>query len=105
MAKLKVTCNNQSCLNKLDTLGADHDSPVQEAKERISFENSKLNELKGNIKSFEQYQQSCHPGFAIAFDNIDLEIGTTIEYPSCENILFRLATWLRGYLHSRIFES
>ena len=86
-------------LSKLDVLAAKHDQPLKDAKETITAENSKLKELKeqaagvahvcsdtcleqclqGQVssqakESVKQHQMACHPGFTIAFDNIDLEI-------------------------------
>ena len=86
-------------MSKLDVLAAKHDQPLKDAKETIAAENSKLKELKeqaarvahvcsgtcleqcfqGQVasqakESVKQHQMACHPGFTIAFDNIDLEI-------------------------------
>ena len=87
-------------LSKLDTLGESFDRPHKAAKERISSENLKTKKLqerasaashvcsldscaeecppqKLSIKarqSLKEHEVNCHPGFVIAYDNIDLEI-------------------------------
>ena len=87
-------------LSKLDSLGESFDNPLNAAKERISRENLKTKELqeraraashvcsldscaeecpaqKLSIKarqSLKEHGVNCHPGFVIAYDNIDLEI-------------------------------
>ena len=99
LSKLKITCSNTCALNKLDALSMDHDSPLKAAKQRISVENAKLQQLTERAvsaahvcsntcaegcallqsasqanSSLKEQQMACHPGFTIAFDNIDLEI-------------------------------
>lgn len=99
LCKLKLTCSNTSTLSKLDILGAHHNEVLITAKERISQEQVKLKELTERVTdqvhacsgncledcleaqaSFEaqdllkQHQMASHPGFVIAFDNIDLEL-------------------------------
>lgn len=97
--KLKLTCSNTSTLSKLDILGAHHNEVLITAKERISQEQVKLKELteivtdqvhacSGNYLEdcleaqasleaqdlLKQDQMASHPGFVLAFDNIDFEL-------------------------------
>lgn len=99
MSKLKVTCTNACALKKLDVLGENHDSPLKAVKERVTQENVKLKQLEQEADSVthrcydvcpnacpaaeasilasqrvKHHQMACHPGFTIAFDNIDLQI-------------------------------
>ena len=99
MSKLKVTCTNAGALKKLDVLGENHDSPLKAVKERVTQENVKLKQLEQEADSVthscydvcpnacpaaeasilasqrvKHHQMACHPGFTIAFDNIDLQI-------------------------------
>ena len=99
MTKLKVTCANKTVLAKLDCLGKDHSLGLEKAKERITkdsfLQNEKQHELKTlkvdhathvactdscreRISTAEQelkdIMKSCHPGFIVAFDNIDIEL-------------------------------
>ena len=99
LSKLKITCSNTCALNKLDTFSMDHDSPLKVAKQRISDKNVKLKQQTERavsaahicsntcpegcallqsafqaISSIKEQKMACHPGFTIAFDNIDLEI-------------------------------
>lgn len=98
LCKLKLTCSNTSTLSKLDILGAHHNEVLITAKERISQEQVKQKELtervidqvhacSGNCSEdcleaqallkaqdlLKQHQMASHPGFVIAFDNIDLQ--------------------------------
>ena len=61
LTKLKVTCSNRAILAKLDVLGKEHDKLLTAAKDEIT---------KGNM----EHKQSVHPGFVIAFDNIDIQL-------------------------------
>lgn len=86
-------------LNKLDAFSMDHDSPLKAAKQRISEGNVKLKQRTERAvsavhvfsntctegctllqsvsqanSSLKEQKMACHPGFTIAFDNIDLEI-------------------------------
>ena len=100
LSKLKITCSNKNVLAKLDALGEGFDSPLQAAKERISNENLRTKELQEKASAashvcsadtcaeqclshdlamkandaLKEHQITCHPGFTIAFDNIDLEV-------------------------------
>ena len=99
LLRLKITCLNTCALNKLDTFSMDHDSPLKVAKQRISEENVKLKQQTARavsaahvcsntcpegcallqsasqaVSSIKEQKMACHPGFTIAFDNIDLEI-------------------------------
>lgn len=99
LCKLKLTCSNTSTLSKLDILGAHHNEVLITAKERISQEQVKLKELTERVTDqvhacsgncledcleaqasleaqdlLKQHQMASHPGFVIAFDNIDLEL-------------------------------
>lgn len=99
LSKLKITCSNTCALNKLDVFSMDHDSPLKAAKQRISEENVKLKQQTERTvsaahvcsntctegctllqsvsqanSSLKEQKMACHPGFTIAFDNIDLEI-------------------------------
>ena len=86
-------------LSKLDSLGESFDRPLKVAKERISSENLKTKELQERAtaashvcspdspdcaeecpaqnmsvqarQSLKEDKVNCHPGFVIAFDNID----------------------------------
>lgn len=83
----------------LDILSMNHDSPLKAAKEQISEENLKLKQQTARAiaaahvcsntctedimpsqlasqanASVKEHLKACHPGFTIAFDNIDLEI-------------------------------
>ena len=95
-----MTSSNKNVLSKLDSLGESFDRPLKAAKERISRENLKTKELQERAsaashvcspdscaeecpaqnlsiqakQSLKEHKVSCHPGFVIAFDNIDLEI-------------------------------
>ena len=94
---MKLTCSNRAILGKLDQLGEDHDIKLKMAKEttdgnkalqtkvqllevRQSRQLSKsvcdtmtesTVKLKNEISSL---KRSFHPGFVIAFDNIDIEL-------------------------------
>ena len=86
-------------MSKLDILGAHHNEVLITAKERISQEQVKLTELTQRVTDqnhacsgscledcleaqasleaqdlLKQHQMASHPGFVIAFDNIDLEL-------------------------------
>ena len=99
LCKLKLTCSNTSTLSKLDILGAHHNEVLITAKERISQEKVKLKELTQRVTDqvhacsgncledcmeaqasleaqdlLKQPPMASHPGFVIAFDNIDLEL-------------------------------
>ena len=99
LSKLKVTCTNACALKKLDVLAENHDSPLKAVKERVTQENAKLKQLKQEADSVthkcydvctdaclaadasilasqrvKHQEMACHPGFTIAFDNIDLQI-------------------------------
>ncbi|XP_074619605.1 uncharacterized protein LOC141878531 [Acropora palmata] len=99
LCKLKLTCSNTSTLSKLDILGAHHNEVLITAKERIFQEQVKLKELTQRVTDqvhacsgncledcleaqasleaqdlLKQHQMASHPGFVIAFDNIDLEL-------------------------------
>ena len=95
---MHLTCCNTSILAKLDTLGQDFDADLHTAKNAIHKENCDVQHLKDNIKSAHSCSAGCskgceqatvrsetqkelkqrtadrHPGFSIAFDNIDMEI-------------------------------
>jgi hypothetical protein len=79
----------------MDTLGEEHDIELKVAQKRICKENCETRNLEKNItdglqvdQSVEssqikenmandkltEYKATCHPGFSIVFDNIDLEI-------------------------------
>ena len=100
LSKLKITCSNRCALAKLDVLGEAFDQPLQAAKERISSENLQTKELQVRASAanhvcsagtcaeecqsrdlslkasnaLKEHQSNCHPGFTVAFDNIDFEI-------------------------------
>ena len=114
LCKLKLTCSNTSTLSKLDILGAHHNEVLITAKERISQEQVKLKELTERVTDqvhacsgncledcleaqasleaqdlLKQHQMASHPGFVIAFDNIDLELkvkNMTMTIPKKKNI-------------------
>lgn len=79
-----------------DVLGENHDSPLKAVKERVTQKNVKLKQLEQEADSVthscydvcpnacpaaeasilasqrvKHHQMACHPGFTIAFDNID----------------------------------
>jgi len=79
----------------MDALGDDFDNILKTAKKDISIESAKTivlseklttvtnsststtmapNEVNKAKEILQAHQQSCHPGFTIAFDNIDLEL-------------------------------
>lgn len=95
---MKLTCSNKAILVKLDQLGEDHDSKLKVVKETITHENKIL---KAKVQTLEvlkssktsksecdtisesilklsneisKLKKSFHPGFVIAFDNIDIEL-------------------------------
>ena len=95
---MHLTCCNTTILAKLDILGQDFDAELHAAKDAIHKENCEIQHLKDVIKSSHSCSAECsegceqaavrrqtqqelkqrtadrHPGFSIAFDNIDMEI-------------------------------
>lgn len=96
---MKLTCSNRAVLAKLDDLGEKHDSALQEAQKAITHENilikeklEALNELESSHSSHNTCPKTCsqslskakievceqqklaHPGYCIAFDNIDVQL-------------------------------
>jgi len=88
----------------------DHDSPLKAAKQRITEENVKLKQQTERAlsavhvcsntctegctllqsasqanSSLKEQKMACHPGFTIAFDNIDLEINRKSTTMSKQN--------------------
>ena len=87
-------------MNKLETIGENHDHQLKQVKERIAMEHKKIENKKAVIKSLydtskrnacpdfstlqakqnkarsslREYQKICHPGYVIAFDNIDIHV-------------------------------
>ena len=96
---MKLTCSNRAVLAKLDNLGENHDITLQKAQKTITHGNVIIQEklktlevLKSSHTShvicptncaesillakneINDMQQSSHPGFIIAFDNIDIQL-------------------------------
>ena len=95
---MKLTCSNRAILDKLDELGEDHDIKLKMVKETITDGNSilqakvqMLEDLKSSQTSksvhdtssesilklnneVSSVKKSFHPGFVVAFDNIDIEL-------------------------------
>ena len=93
-----MTCTNKSVLSKLDALGKHFDKPPESAKQAILIDNviEKALQEKASASAFNpqlcsgdyqkkqtarmaknallEHQTNSHPGFSVAFDNIDLEI-------------------------------
>ena len=46
---MKVTCSNQSILDKMDTLGEKHDIQLTDARDRITKENSEIKNIRNKI--------------------------------------------------------
>lgn len=92
-----MTTSNKATLEKLDSLGDDHDIDMRNAKKAITDENLKMKVLrdeKERVFARQQLQQqqqqsdcvdiggisdeisklnkSCHPGFVVSFDNVDI---------------------------------
>ena len=103
-SKMRLTCSNQCALSKLDTLGEEYNLELQTVKERISKENYGIRKLEESARvahtcspvclegicqakaakeSLKQQKTACHPGFIIAFNNIDLEIPTSFNKGIC----------------------
>lgn len=89
---MKVTTSNQGTLDRMDTLGEEHDIELKQAQTRIVKESCEIQNLKREVQSCDPSENSqsreklakaqdklllhkatCHPGFSIVFDNIDLE--------------------------------
>ena len=97
-SKLKISCCNSKALEVLDTLGEDHDLILHQTKDQITKENEAINAEKRHTCNVEditsskfkspgssssscqgcqelkQERASSHPGFVIAFDNIDIHL-------------------------------
>lgn len=82
-----TTCNS-TILGKLDSFGVEHDKVLLNAKKTITLENSfveslnrkreeclstkKIIEASSISKDTSTLLKTCHPGFVVAFDNIDI---------------------------------
>lgn len=90
---MKITTSNQGTLDRMNTLGEEHDIELKQAQSRIVKESCEVENLKRgvgicdpneNCQSKENlantkdnislHKATCHPGYSIVFDNIDLEI-------------------------------
>jgi len=94
-----VTCANKTVLAKLDSLGENHTFDLEKVQDKITHENTLVKEksetldvLKSNhasqavsyssnftdiLKAHSELQdikKSSHPGYIIAFDNIDIQL-------------------------------
>lgn len=91
---MKLTTSNKTTLEKLDSLGVNHDLRLTNAKETITKENVELKTLRdekerafelqhskeqstsADIKSISdkifKLKESAHPGFIVSFDNVDI---------------------------------
>ena len=98
-SKLKITCCNLWILKKMDIIGENHDYQLDQVKKRINMEHNQLESTKIQTKvladkmqkagmnlstllekqnkatsAMRELQKRCHPGFSIAFDNIDIHV-------------------------------
>ena len=97
---MHLSCCNTSILAKLDSLGKDFDADLLAARDTIQKENCDIQHLKDVIKSAHSCSDECsegceqaegalstktkqelkkkeadrHPGFSVAFDNIDMQV-------------------------------
>jgi hypothetical protein len=87
-----LTTSNKATLEKLDSLGSNHAIHLTNVKKTITEENlnlkvlidekerlfqeaqknSNLNDLRKKSDDISKLKKSCHPGFVVSFDNIDI---------------------------------
>jgi chromosome segregation ATPase len=83
----------------METVGENHDYQLEQVKKRITMEHNQLENTKSLIEALaekmenagtslsklqakqnkvksdmREYQKMCHPGYAIAFDNVDIHV-------------------------------
>jgi len=88
---MKITTSNQGTLDKMSTMGEEHDIELNQAQSRIVKESCEVQDLKRKVETCDPsencqenlaktkdnlslYKATCHPGYSIVFDNIDLEM-------------------------------
>lgn len=69
---MKLTCSNHRILSKLDVIGKDHDKRLHDVRAKIVTEQQEVKNIQ--MPDLSEKLLKCHPGFVVAFDNIDLHI-------------------------------
>jgi len=59
----------------MSSLGKDFDAQLKSVQSRISKENAEVKDIESDDQAkLKHFQATCHPGFSVVFDNIDLEL-------------------------------
>ena len=69
---MKLTCSNHRILSKLDMIGKDQDKRLHDVRAKIVTEQQEAEKIQ--MSDLNEKLLKCHPGFVVAFDNIDLHI-------------------------------
>ena len=69
---MKPTCSNHRILSKLDMIGKDQDKRLHDVRAKIVTEQQEAEKIQ--MSDLNEKLLKCHPGFVVAFDNIDLHI-------------------------------